>query len=63
MRDYFSLDSNGKPLQNVLKPSQLQPHKEEEWETKDYVEIPSFAVKTVFDNKEEARFNYFDEFY
>lgn len=43
LKMYFSLDANGKPFQNNLKPpTHLQ--NEEQWETKDYIELPEDKV-------------------
>lgn len=37
---YLSLGPDGKPLQTYLKPIDNLHPTEEEWETKDYVELP-----------------------
>lgn len=47
LRDYFSLGLDGKPLQTSLKPTQFNPPNDEDWETKDYVDLPTFITNIV----------------
>lgn len=37
IKDYFSLGPNGKPVKTTLNSAK---HPKEDWETKDYIEIP-----------------------
>ncbi|XP_066143129.1 A disintegrin and metalloproteinase with thrombospondin motifs adt-1-like [Euwallacea fornicatus] len=41
LKNYFALSPNGLPIQTSFKTSDIFPQKEEEWESKDYVELPS----------------------
>lgn len=45
LKNYFALGPNGRPIQTSFKTSDLYPAHEEEWETKDYVELPSIEKR------------------
>ncbi|CAG9765921.1 unnamed protein product [Ceutorhynchus assimilis] len=45
LKNYFALSPNGRPIQTTLKISDLHPYQEDEWETKDYVELPSIEKR------------------
>lgn len=40
LEKYLSLGSNGKPLKTFLRPGDTEPPNDEEWDNKDYLELP-----------------------
>lgn len=60
LRSYLSLGPDGKPLQTSLKPNQVKPPNEEDWETRDYVELPHNLKEesTIFDDQENDSVNF-----
>lgn len=38
--NYFSIDSNGKPLSTHLNPEDINVYNEQDWDSKDYIELP-----------------------
>lgn len=53
LHSYLSLSPEGKPLQTSLRPNQIKPPNEEDWETKDYIEIPSHLRPYIHDTLEK----------
>lgn len=47
LQQYLSLGPDGKPLQTKLKPGQANLPREEDWETKDYVELPDDKLNEI----------------
>ncbi|KAF7280146.1 hypothetical protein GWI33_006323 [Rhynchophorus ferrugineus] len=45
LKDYFSIGPNGRPLKTSIKISDIRPPAEEDWETKDYVELPTIEQR------------------
>lgn len=60
LHSYLSLGPDGKPLQTSLKPNQVKPPNEEDWETRDYVELPHNLKEesTIFDDQENDSVNF-----
>lgn len=45
LKNYFALSPNGLPIQTSFKTSDVGRPGEDEWETKDYVELPSLQKR------------------
>lgn len=44
---YLSLGPDGKPLQTTIRPDDINLHKEEDWETDDYIELPDDKLNEI----------------
>ncbi|KAJ8935149.1 hypothetical protein NQ314_012967, partial [Rhamnusium bicolor] len=57
IKDYFSLGPNGKPIKTTLSTGSNKPPREEDWETKDYIEVPELMDRFKIFNEDE-NFNF-----
>ncbi|KAH1015088.1 hypothetical protein HUJ05_012866 [Dendroctonus ponderosae] len=59
LKNYFALSPNGRPIQTSFKNTDLYSTNEEEWETKDYVELPSIQKRFQALQQEVSDFDFF----
>lgn len=57
MKDYLSLDADGKPIRTTLEEDGPKP-KDEEWESRDYIEISDLQKNELPGDKNDDEFNY-----
>ncbi|XP_074036827.1 A disintegrin and metalloproteinase with thrombospondin motifs adt-2 isoform X2 [Leptinotarsa decemlineata] len=59
IKDYFSVDRNGKPIKTTLSEKVSHPPQDEkDWETNDYVMLPALLKKLRSNDDDEEYFNY-----